>query len=149
MRKATKRIESTYESSESASSVIEEGRDLSGQPAPSPEVGPDVLARYWPSETSAIFSYQKRLQESRGGEVTLVETITQWEDGACYTWRRRKMRADGQRQLQEIERHKYLISQNYGYDVGWEMAASDWIENHANEWRKWWETQSDACPQAF
>ena len=36
----------------------------------------------------------------------------------------------------EIERHKYCVSQECGYDVGFEEAAEDWLENHAQAWRE-------------
>jgi len=36
----------------------------------------------------------------------------------------------------EIERHKYLMSQEQGYDVGFDWACQDWFEHHAENWRK-------------
>ena len=35
----------------------------------------------------------------------------------------------------EIERHKYYLSEQMGYDVGWEYAEHDWEEKHARAWR--------------
>ncbi len=29
----------------------------------------------------------------------------------------------------EIERHKYFLSEKAGFDVGWEAAEKDWMEN--------------------
>lgn len=78
--------------------------------------------------------------------VSLEETIRSWESGACRSWRRRKMRLDGQEQLRQIELHKYFVSQRSGYDVGWERAAREWIENHAAAWRNWWEEQERSDP---
>ena len=34
--------------------------------------------------------------------------------------------------IQEIERHKYFLSEKAGYDVGWEFAEQDWLSNHAD-----------------
>lgn len=34
-------------------------------------------------------------------------------------------------EIAEIERHKYFMSEQAGYDVGWETAERDWLENHA------------------
>ena len=56
------------------------------------------------------------------------------------------MHLDGQRQLREIERHKYVLSEKLGHDVGWEAAARDWSENFAATWRAWWEEQSGSEP---
>jgi hypothetical protein len=33
--------------------------------------------------------------------------------------------------VEEIERHKYFLSERAGYDVGWEFAEQDWMSNHA------------------
>ncbi len=35
-------------------------------------------------------------------------------------------------QITEIERHKYLLSEQAGYDVGWDFAEQDWLKNHAS-----------------
>ena len=77
-------------------------------------------------------------------EATVEETIKSWESGACVPWRRDKMRRDGQEQLKQIERHKYLVSQRLGRDIGWEEAARDWIDHHAGTWRGWWEEQPES-----
>ncbi|MGB7344409.1 MAG: hypothetical protein WBD20_09365 [Pirellulaceae bacterium] len=34
-------------------------------------------------------------------------------------------------QIADIQRHKYLLSEQAGYDVGWEFAEQDWLEHHA------------------
>jgi hypothetical protein len=39
-------------------------------------------------------------------------------------------------ELREIERHKYLLSETHGYDVGLDFAINDWLENHADKWRR-------------
>jgi hypothetical protein len=35
-----------------------------------------------------------------------------------------------------IEEHKYYMSQNAGYDVGWELACADWKKNYSRKWRQ-------------
>jgi hypothetical protein len=39
-------------------------------------------------------------------------------------------------ETQEIERHKYFLSEKRGHDVGWELAARDWELHHAARWRR-------------
>lgn len=39
-------------------------------------------------------------------------------------------------EVREIERHKYFMSMERGYDVGFEEAANDWLEHHAQAWRE-------------
>ncbi|MCZ6793283.1 MAG: hypothetical protein O7J95_06685 [Planctomycetota bacterium] len=104
------------------------------------------IAAYWPSERLAIVEFRLTLYRRYGRHVELTEALTIWEDGAATDWRREKMRLDGQRQLEEIERHKYCLSQELGLDVGWERAADDWIESHAAQWRAWWELQPESRP---
>lgn len=41
------------------------------------------------------------------------------------------------REVQEIERHKYFLSEKAGYDVGWDHAAQDWEENYGSEFRRY------------
>jgi hypothetical protein len=40
------------------------------------------------------------------------------------------------KEIAEIERHKYLLSEKQGYDVGWEFAEHDWDANYADAWRQ-------------
>ena len=39
-------------------------------------------------------------------------------------------------EIAEIERHKYFLSENRGYDVGWEFAERDWDQHHSPSWRR-------------
>lgn len=36
----------------------------------------------------------------------------------------------------EIERHKYFLSEEAGYDVGWEFAKTDWEDNFRRQFRQ-------------
>lgn len=36
--------------------------------------------------------------------------------------------------VEEINRHKWLQSEMAGYDIGFDQAASDWFQRHANAW---------------
>jgi hypothetical protein len=36
--------------------------------------------------------------------------------------------------IEEINRHKWLESEIAGYDIGFEVAAEDWLRNHAAAW---------------
>ena len=40
-------------------------------------------------------------------------------------------------EMQEIEVHRYYLSEKVGYDVGTHFAACDWIKNYARQWRDW------------
>ena len=105
-----------------------------------------LLKSYWPSERRAMLVHRFYLSGSLKRQATVEETINSWEDGAGRDWRRRKMRRDTKIQVGEIERHKYLLSESHGEDIGWETAAADWVCKHAKNWRDWWEQQPDSCP---
>jgi len=36
----------------------------------------------------------------------------------------------------QVDRHKYFLSLERGRDVGFEMAARDWLEKHSQQWRE-------------
>lgn len=103
-----------------------------------------LLAKYWPSERRAILVHRFFLSISLDRQAPLEETLRSWESGVCIPWRRDKMRRDSQQQLKQIEEHKYHMSQKAGHDVGWEVAATEWVEHHAAAWREWWETQPES-----
>jgi hypothetical protein len=105
-----------------------------------------ALHGFWPSEQQAILCYRVELRASLERVVSIEESVTNWEHGPAIRWRRDKMRVDSRKQLDEIEKHKYFLSQTVGHDIGWDIAASDWVSKHAAEWRDWWETQPDAFP---
>lgn len=39
---------------------------------------------------------------------------------------------------QEILRHKWVLSERAGKDIGYEVALNSWLRNHR---QKWWKTQ--------
>jgi hypothetical protein len=39
-------------------------------------------------------------------------------------------------EIVEIEKHKYFLSEQAGYDVGWDVAEQDWESNHAEQFRR-------------
>ena len=41
-------------------------------------------------------------------------------------------------QCSEIEKHKWLMSERAGRDIG-ASAARDWVLRYAGQFRKWWE----------
>ncbi len=46
----------------------------------------------------------------------------------------------------EIMRHKWLLSERAGRDVGFSAAAYDWIVNHRAAWRLAWRKRNSAAP---
>lgn len=44
--------------------------------------------------------------------------------------------AEFQAELDQIQRHKWLVSEKAGQDVGFEKALTDWARNHRADWRR-------------
>ncbi len=40
------------------------------------------------------------------------------------------------REVAEIERHKYFLSEKAGHDIGWQVAKQDWESNYAEQFRR-------------
>jgi hypothetical protein len=39
-------------------------------------------------------------------------------------------------ELDEIQRLKWIASENAGHDIGFEFALNDWAQNHRASWRR-------------
>ncbi len=48
------------------------------------------------------------------------------------------------KEVAEIEKHKYFLSEKVGHDVGWETAEQDWDSNYAEQFRKSTTPKSEA-----
>lgn len=105
-----------------------------------------LLRKYSLSERRAILVHKYFLGLELKHDPGLAAAIESWEQRITQGWHREKMRLDAEKQLAEIEKHKYLLSQQRGYNVGWEEAARDWITRYADVWRTWWEMQPESNP---
>ena len=106
-----------------------------------------LLKAYWPSERRAIIQHSMTLSEELRRHASLQEALESWESGVARNWRKKKMSWDTEKQIAEIERHKWFLSQNAGHDVGFENAAADWVANYAAKWRVWGEEQPESSPR--
>lgn len=48
---------------------------------------------------------------------------------------------------EEIMRHKWLLSERAGCDVGYSRAMFDWIAHHRAGWRKTWRQKNGRRPE--
>ncbi|MES2594561.1 MAG: hypothetical protein V4662_04460 [Verrucomicrobiota bacterium] len=44
--------------------------------------------------------------------------------------------AEFQAELAEIHRHKWLVSEKEGQDIGFERALTEWVGKHRQIWRR-------------
>ena len=50
--------------------------------------------------------------------------------------KRTNLYAEFQKEREEILKHKWLLSERAGHDIGFEAALTDWLMNHRSQWRK-------------
>ena len=50
--------------------------------------------------------------------------------------KRSNLYAEFQREREEILKHKWLLSERAGHDIGFDLALTDWIVRHRSEWRR-------------
>ena len=49
-----------------------------------------------------------------------------------------------QKQIDEILKHKWILSEKEGRDLG-EQAVLDWVKKHAADYREYWEEELKKC----
>jgi phosphotransferase system HPr (HPr) family protein len=76
------------------------------------------------------------MSQERRGEVSIEEAIQDFVQRYAAAWRQAKMRDDCEKQIREIERHKYFRSLQEGRDIGKATAAEEWIARYAPMWRE-------------
>ena len=50
--------------------------------------------------------------------------------------RKSNLYAEFQLERQEILKHKWLLSEQAGHDIGFETALTDWFIHHRSNWRR-------------
>jgi hypothetical protein len=51
--------------------------------------------------------------------------------------------AEFQAELSEIHRHKWLVSEKEGRDIGFDRALTEWVDKHRQGWRQ---QRNQICP---
>ncbi len=88
-----------------------------------------------PAELNAILEHKRIMSEKRKQGVTLEQAIEHFILHLRADWLQEKLSQDIQAQRAEIEKHKYLRSQNEGRDIGKATAAEEWCAKYAHIWR--------------
>ncbi|NLB60569.1 MAG: HPr family phosphocarrier protein [Lentisphaerae bacterium] len=88
-----------------------------------------------PAELKAILEHKWEMSEKHGREITLEQAIEHFILHMHADWLKEKQHLDTQAQREEIEKHKYLRSQDAGYDIGKTAAAEEWCAKYAHIWR--------------
>lgn len=88
-----------------------------------------------PAELQAILDHKRTMSVVRGGEISLEEATEHFIQHYESDWLQEKQRRDLMEQRHEIEKHKYLRSEQEGRDIGKALAAEEWCEKYAPIWR--------------
>jgi len=88
-----------------------------------------------PVECRAIEEHRYCLSEAAGHDVGLDYALRDWEEHHASQWRAEQLAKELADQRGEILKHKWLLSERAGFDLG-ESAILDWISRFAAAWRR-------------
>ena len=88
-----------------------------------------------PSELKAIEDHKYYISLEQKRQISIEEAITDFISKYEADWLREKTRRDNIAQKEEIDRHKYLRSEQEGRDLG-EEAVDEWRQKYAHIWRE-------------
>ena len=95
------------------------------------------------AEAKAIESHRMKMCTERGCEVDLTEAEADWLEHHAEHWRQHRQCHCMSMQRAEIERHKWIRSEQAQRDLGPE-AVFEWIRDYAAEWRVWYEKEHES-----
>lgn len=88
-----------------------------------------------PSELKAIEDHKYYMSLEQKKQVSIEDAIKDFLERYEGDWCRQKTIKDNIEQKTEIEKHKYIRSQQEGRDLG-EEAVEEWRQKYANIWRE-------------
>jgi phosphotransferase system HPr-like phosphotransfer protein len=83
-------------------------------------------------------AYYIHLEQKR--YIPLKEAIKDFEEKHREQYEIAKIKQDKKEQAEEVEKYKYIHSQEAGHDIGKDIAHCEWTANHAASWRKYKES---------
>lgn len=99
-----------------------------------------VLAEISLREKRAIYTFHSQLMDACACEIDIVDATAHWLSHYAANWREADHLQAMAMQRQAIETHKWIRSQQVGYDLGRE-AVHEWISLYAKPWRDWYERE--------
>ncbi len=89
-----------------------------------------------PSELSAIMVHKYLLSKNLNREVPIEEAIADFLERYMEDFHKEQVRLQNQRQLDEINKYRWIESEKAGRDIGIENAAQDWRAKYAAIYRE-------------
>lgn len=99
-----------------------------------------VSHRYRAAEQREIERHYKRLCNERDCGIEFEEAEADWLEHHAMQWRVQRQTHCLALQREEINRHKWIRSEQEKRDVGHE-AVFEWIQKYAAAWRQWYEEE--------
>ncbi len=88
-----------------------------------------------PSELKAIEDHKYFMSKDQKREVSIDEAIRDFQERYLNDWRREEGKRGNLEQLAEIEKYKFIRSQEAGRDIG-DEAVEEWRRKYAAMWRQ-------------
>ena len=88
-----------------------------------------------PSELKAIEDHKYFMSVEQKKQISIEEAIEDFVSKYEADWLKEKTRRDNLEQKDEIEKHKYIRSQQEGRDLG-DEAIEEWRQKYAHIWRE-------------
>jgi hypothetical protein len=103
----------------------------------------DSLAMMIRSQREEVQKYRWIESEKAGHDIGLERALREWRRQHAHAWRS-SLRAQGLAsiveliwsQQDEIEKLKWIESEQRGGDIGWERAVREWSQKHYEAWRR-------------
>ena len=92
------------------------------------------------AEEREVDLHRERLARQTGREVSHEVALADWLQHHAATWRRRYQALALRLQREEMMRHKWLVSEREGRDIG-SAAILEWVDLYAEEWRNWFDRE--------
>ncbi len=92
------------------------------------------------AEEREVDLHRERLARELGREVSHEVALEDWLQHHAATWRRRYQDLAVRLQREEMMRHKWLVSEREGRDIG-SAAILEWVDLYAEEWRNWFDRE--------
>lgn len=92
------------------------------------------------AEEREVDLHRERLAQQWGREVSHEDALADWLQHHAATWRRRYQALAVRLQREEMMRHKWLVSEREGRDIG-SAAVLEWVDLYAEEWRNWFDRE--------
>ena len=92
------------------------------------------------AEEREVDLHRERLTEQSGREIPYEVALQDWLQHHAAAWRRRYQALASRLQREEMMKHKWIVSEREGRDLG-AVAVLEWVDLYAADWRNWFDRE--------